>query len=76
MRTKEKIEAEVDKAKYQNTYKKAKVNSYGLTKEPKQNRIKAWKCYRCDLTFKEASHALLHKDILGHSARQIDIIAA
>lgn len=38
--------------------------------------MKAWKCYRCDLTFKDESHAIIHKDILSHPAKQIDVIAA
>ena len=37
--------------------------------------IKAWKCYRCDLTFKEESHVLLHKDISKHPLRQIELIS-
>jgi len=36
----------------------------------------AWKCYRCNLTFKHESHAILHKDISKHSARQIQLISA
>jgi len=35
----------------------------------------AWKCYRCDLTFKDKSHVRLHKDISNHSARQISLIS-
>jgi hypothetical protein len=31
-----------------------------------------WKCYRCDLTFKQESHALIHKDITNHPAREIE----
>ncbi len=27
-----------------------------------------WKCYRCDLTFKDKSHVRLHKDISNHTA--------
>ncbi len=37
---------------------------------------KAWKCYRCDLTFKEESHAILHKDLENHSTRTIKIAMA
>ncbi|HXW02540.1 MAG TPA: hypothetical protein VD828_04125 [Candidatus Nitrosotenuis sp.] len=36
----------------------------------------AWKCYRCDLTFKEESHATLHKNICNHESRQIKIALA
>ena len=35
---------------------------------------KAWKCYRCDLTFREESHAFIHTDISNHSTRQIELI--
>jgi len=31
-----------------------------------------WKCYRCDLTFKQESHALIHKDITNHTAQEIE----
>jgi len=37
--------------------------------------IKAWKCYRCDLTFKDESHVIIHKDISNHDARKIEMIA-
>ncbi len=37
---------------------------------------KAWKCYRCDLTFKEESHAILHKDLENHSTRMIKMAMA
>lgn len=36
----------------------------------------AWKCFRCDLTFKEEFHAVLHKDILNHESRPIKIALA
>lgn len=36
----------------------------------------AWKCFRCDLTFKEKSHANMHKDLENHSPRAIKIAAA
>ena len=35
----------------------------------------AWKCYRCDLTFKYESHVVLHKDITKHSVREVEITA-
>ena len=28
---------------------------------------KAWKCYRCNLVFREELHAILHKEISNHS---------
>jgi hypothetical protein len=36
----------------------------------------AWKCYRCDLTFKEEDLAKLHQEILKHSVREVKIINA
>ena len=36
----------------------------------------AWKCYRCDLTFKEKSIVLIHKDISKHPVEQIELISA
>ncbi|GFN41749.1 MAG: conserved hypothetical protein [Marine Group I thaumarchaeote] len=35
----------------------------------------AWKCYRCDLTFKEKSHGIIHKDLSKHPIRQIELIS-
>jgi len=32
----------------------------------------AWKCYRCDLTFKEKSIATIHKEISKHPVGQIE----
>lgn len=36
----------------------------------------AWKCFRCDLTFKEEGHAKLHQDISKHSVRTVKVITA
>jgi len=36
----------------------------------------AWKCYRCDLTFKEEDLAKLHKEISKHTVSSIKIITA
>ena len=36
----------------------------------------AWKCFRCDLTFKEKSIVLIHKDISKHPVEQIELISA
>ena len=33
----------------------------------------AWKCYRCDLTFRDESHVIIHKDISQHPVRQIEL---
>ncbi len=35
----------------------------------------AWKCYRCNLTFKEESHVVMHKEISKHEAIQVEIAA-
>jgi len=32
----------------------------------------AWKCFRCDLTFRKESHANLHKDLENHATIAID----
>jgi len=36
----------------------------------------AWKCYRCNLTFKQEVHAIMHKDISRHSPIPIEIVTA
>ncbi len=36
----------------------------------------AWKCFRCDLIFKEEVHAKLHQDISKHSVRTVKVITA
>ena len=36
----------------------------------------AWKCFRCDLSFKDEKVANLHKQISKHSIRKIKVIAA
>lgn len=35
---------------------------------------KAWKCYRCNLTFTDESHAALHEDLSRHNVREIQIV--
>ncbi|NHI03902.1 hypothetical protein DYY67_0972 [Candidatus Nitrosotalea sp. TS] len=37
---------------------------------------KAWKCYRCNLVFTDASHADLHVDLSKHAVREINLIKA
>jgi len=34
-----------------------------------------WKCYRCDLTFKEKSIATIHKELLKHPVQQMKFIS-
>ena len=36
----------------------------------------SWKCYRCDLTFKDETHAEMHKEISSHSVSKIKVITA
>jgi len=36
----------------------------------------AWKCYRCNLEFKEEFHAEMHHQITKHSTRLIELIRA
>ncbi len=35
-----------------------------------------WKCYRCNLTFKEEPHAKLHEEISSHSVSTVKSIEA
>jgi len=35
-----------------------------------------WKCYRCDLTFKEELHAKLHEEISKHAVTSVKVIEA
>ena len=35
-----------------------------------------WKCYRCDLIFKDEMHAHMHKEISKHSVSKIKAITA
>jgi len=35
----------------------------------------AWKCFRCDLSFKDEKVATLHKQISKHSITKIKVIA-
>jgi hypothetical protein len=36
----------------------------------------AWKCYRCNLIFREKSHANIHEDISNHPAQKIEVLVA
>jgi len=38
------------------------------------NTMKIWRCYRCDLAFKQELHAEMHKDITNHSVQRIESI--
>jgi len=33
--------------------------------------MKSWKCYRCDLTFKQELYANIHQDITNHPFNKI-----
>jgi hypothetical protein len=35
----------------------------------------AWKCYRCDLTFKEKSAAIIHEDLSKHTIEKIGLVS-
>jgi len=37
------------------------------------SNMKSWKCYRCDLTFKQEQHADIHHDITNHPFNQIGV---
>jgi len=43
--------------------------------ENKTMSVIAWKCYRCDLTFRDESHVIIHKDISRHPVQQIEVIS-
>jgi hypothetical protein len=47
-------------------YKKHVIHDMSMT---------AWKCYQCNLTFKDASHVVMHKEISHHDARKVEIAA-
>jgi protein required for attachment to host cells len=36
----------------------------------------AWKCYRCNLSFKDQTVAEIHKKIAGHAITKVKQIAA
>ena len=38
------------------------------------NPMKIWKCYRCNLVFKQELHAGIHNDITRHPVEKIDAI--
>lgn len=38
--------------------------------------IVLWKCYRCDLAFKDKEHARMHAEISGHSIARAKAVAA
>lgn len=38
--------------------------------------VRAWKCYRCHLYFREEAHAHTHADVTNHSPSRVRIAAA
>lgn len=36
----------------------------------------AWKCFRCNLTFKDETHAKMHNEISRHSLSKVKILVA
>ncbi|MDE1839625.1 MAG: hypothetical protein KGH87_06870 [Thaumarchaeota archaeon] len=47
---------------------------YKLKSRTNSMSTKAWKCYRCNLTFADESHAALHEDLSKHNVREIQIV--
>jgi len=35
-----------------------------------------WKCFRCNLSFKEEAHAKMHQEISRHAVTKVKAIAA
>ena len=35
-----------------------------------------WKCYRCDLAFRDEEHARMHEEVSGHTATKVRAVAA
>ena len=38
--------------------------------------VLAWKCYRCNLYFKDEAHAYMHKVVMNHPVVKIQLTAA
>ncbi len=36
----------------------------------------AWKCFRCNLTFRDENHAKMHNEISKHSVSKVKVLAA
>ncbi|MFZ1076692.1 MAG: hypothetical protein WAN47_04600 [Nitrosotalea sp.] len=36
----------------------------------------AWKCYRCNLVFKEHAHVTMHNEVSRHHATEVKLAAA
>ena len=35
--------------------------------------VRAWKCYRCNLYFKDKAHVHMHKVVMNHSVDKIQL---
>lgn len=35
-----------------------------------------WKCYRCDLSFRDEAHARMHEEVSGHAPTKLRAVAA
>jgi len=59
---------------YVQNYDSIIVNKSSINENESTN-VMAWKCYRCDLVFREESQVIIHKDILKHPIQQIELIS-
>ncbi len=50
------------------------ANTYKLKLRNENVSTKAWKCYRCNLTFTDEYHASLHEDLSKHNVREIEMV--
>jgi len=59
---------------YVQNYDSIIVNKSSIN-ENEFTSVMAWKCYRCDLVFREESQVIIHKDISKHPIQQIELIS-
>ena len=38
--------------------------------------VQAWKCYRCNLCFKDEAHVRMHRRVMNHSVAKIQLVVA
>ena len=38
--------------------------------------VRVWKCYRCNIYFRDEAHAQTHADVTNHSLSRVRIAAA
>jgi hypothetical protein len=51
------------------------TSPYYNQKDSKVMNSIAWKCYRCDLTFREKPTAKIHNELSKHPVRKIELIS-